>query len=113
MAITKAVLESNHIFELDIQRGLIGALRCIIYGLSMTSLRYKHTSDIFKAYRMKSTIEIENVPFPDYLGHWQERAGLVLAVCLVLMLAMELFCGAGGSMSRTDGSLVSLLPPHH
>ena len=33
----------------------------------MTSLLYKHTTDIFKAYRRKDTIKIKNVPFPAYL----------------------------------------------
>ena len=52
-----SVLESNHIFELDIQRGLIVALRRMIYGLSTTSLLHKYTSDIFKTHRETNTIQ--------------------------------------------------------
>merc|ERR1719329_415071 len=55
----------------------------------MTSLLYKHTGDIFRAYRRKATITIKKVPFPAYLSDWQESASLLLTLCLALMLALE------------------------
>ena len=88
LMITLSVLESNYVFEHDIQRGSIVALRCVIYGLSMTSLPYKYMRDMFKANCRKETINITHVPLPAYLGDWQESASLVLTVCLVLMFAM-------------------------
>merc|ERR1719329_835800 len=87
--ISQSVLESVHVFEHDIQRGFIFGLRCIIYGLSMTSLLHKHTSDIFRALRKGDTLSIMGIPIPNYLTDWHESASLVLTLCLVGMLALE------------------------
>ena len=67
--------------------------------------------------------KINDVPFPDYLGEWQESASPVLTVCLALMLAMELILRCwgmnveeeglfeDGNNENIDGSHVSQLRP--
>merc|ERR1719329_245275 len=101
--VSQSVLESVHIFDFEVQQGLIFAFRCIIYGLSMTTLLYTHTGQVIKAYRTKDTIQITNVPLPAYLSDWQESASLVLTISLILMLALEPMLWCWGESTDNTG----------
>mmetsp|Transcript_73683 Transcript_73683/g.134860 ORF Transcript_73683/g.134860 Transcript_73683/m.134860 type:complete len:1147 (-) Transcript_73683:47-3487(-) len=73
----------------DVQRAFIFAGRCFIYLCSMTQLLYSHLRDASRAYKKKNTVSIGFLRLPKYLNKWQDVAGLLLTISLMVMLALE------------------------
>merc|ERR1719199_1452418 len=81
----KSIEESS-----DTTRFVTFLFRALIYLCSMTELIFTHIGSIVKGYRKKDTIVVLRcIPVPAYLENWQDSGKLVLALCLVIMLASE------------------------
>jgi len=73
----------------DVQRSFIFAARCFIYLCSMTQLLYSHLRDAVRAYKKKNVVKVLCFRLPKYLNKWQDVAGLLLTICLMIMLVLE------------------------
>lgn len=72
------------------ERTMIFAFRVFIYCCSMTQLLFSHISRTVKAYHRKDVHTHQGwLKVPAYLHAWQEMAGLILTICLVVMLGLE------------------------
>jgi len=55
----------------------------------MTQLLYSHLRDASRAYKKKNTVSIGLLRLPKYLNKWQDVAGLLLTISLMVMLVLE------------------------
>lgn len=73
-----------------VERYLIFSFRAFIYLLSMSQLMYTHLTSWVKAFRTNDTRRAFGfLTIPHYLSNWQEVAGFVLMISLVMMFVFE------------------------
>ena len=101
-SVLKSIEESS-----EATRIVTFAFRASIYLFSMTELIFTHIGSIVKGYRKGETVTVLRcIRVPAYLENWQDSGKLVLAVCLIIMLASEpiLHCihDDGGKMFNTN-----------
>merc|ERR1712159_856941 len=99
----QSVLKYAHLDNLEVERDLILALRSFIYFFSMTTLIWTHMSKSLRQIRKKELIWLwGKIPIPAYLRSWQDSAGFVLMVSLVMMLVLEPILWCTGSEEARD-----------
>mmetsp|Transcript_21947 Transcript_21947/g.48526 ORF Transcript_21947/g.48526 Transcript_21947/m.48526 type:complete len:1130 (+) Transcript_21947:41-3430(+) len=110
--LSQSVLEqANQQSPKEHLRIMIFACRACIYLFSMGSLVYTHVGNTLRGYWKKDTVKVWGfVPVPEYLTNWQEAAGLVLTLNLIVMLASEpiLHCYGTTSMIDESGQTIDL-----